>query len=98
MVMEMGIEGWTDGFSRMIWLCTEGTLPEPRVLALFFCRSVTMLGEYFLVGPTEQGRYLAFDDVGQSLPQGPVHRDFLTHRDRWKPMELPELKTLLALG
>lgn len=93
----MKITGMTDGVHKIIFLNTWGRPPEEKELALFFCRSITVLGEYYLAGPGPRGEYLAFDVEGNRLPLGPVHRDVLLHRERYVPMELPPLETLLAL-
>lgn len=93
----MKISAMTDGFHRILILNTGGQIPDRRELALFFTRSITILGNVFLVGPTPTGEYLAFDEEGRGVPLGAVHRDVLKHKKNYRPMELPSLNELLAL-
>lgn len=94
----MKITGMTDGRCRILILDTGGKAPEARLLRLFFCRSITILGEYFLAGPTAAGEYLAFDETGVPMPLGPTHKGFLENPADYCTMELPPLETLLALN
>lgn len=94
----MKIIGMTNGKSRLILLDTGGLAPQPLELALFLCRSITMLGEYYLAGPTATGEYLALNSEGVQVPRGPGHLDFLQHPEDYRPMDLPPLRELLALG
>lgn len=95
--MKMKITGMTEGTHRILILHTDGRAPTQKELALFFTRSITILGEYYLVGPTDTGAHLAFDADGQPVPLSPIHRDFLANGWRYHPMVLSPLEELLAL-
>lgn len=94
----MKISAMTDGSHRVLILDTGGQFPDSRELALFFTRSITILGDVFLAGATPEGEYLAFDGDGRSIPLGPEHRRFLACPHRYTPMKLPPLGELLAFG
>lgn len=96
--MKMKITGLTDGTHRILILDTDGKSLTPKELALFFTRSITILGDVFLAGPDPAGEYLAFNETGRQIPLGAVHRDVLKKPKIYHPMELPTLNALLALG
>lgn len=58
------------GEERVLILNTGGEPPDPKERALFLCRSVTLLGEAYLMGPVDDFRgFLSVDQDG--FPESP---------------------------
>lgn len=65
--------------------------------ALFLCRSITILGEYYLVGSDP------VDEEGKKIPAGEVHREALGaylsgDESHWRRFTVPDIHTLLSLA
>ena len=93
----MKIVGMTDGVHRVMILIPEGGIRSPREIALFFSRSITILGEFFMVGAQ------AADQEGNEIPNQLVHNDayaaFLSgNSPRWRTFPVPTVQQLLALS
>ena len=97
----MKIVGMTDGSRRVLILDTGGSVPAPKEQALFLSRSITMLGEYYLMGPIGKNGFLAVDAEGRDVAPEEAHRGafraFLQGQSSaWKQFPLPEQGELLA--
>ena len=98
----MRIVGITDGHRRVLILDTGGNAPGPREKALFLCRSVTVLGEFYLMGPIGKTGFLTVDAEGREVPAEEIHFDafraFLQGGNEiWKQFPLPEQRELLSM-
>lgn len=86
----MKIVGMTDGTNRLLVL----TANSPRQRALLLCRSITMLGEYYLLNG------IPVDEIGNEIPADTVHRAVLTSDSDspWREFPVPPPGELLSLG
>ena len=93
----MKIVGMTDGIHQVLILVPENHSLHPKDRALFFSRSVTILGEFFVVGSE------AVDAEGHRIPAQPVHlaalNAFFAGTDTlWCSFPIPPLARLLSLS
>lgn len=71
--------------------------PGVQEMGLFLTRSITILGEYYLVRNKKTGTVQAVDAQGQTIPLGEMHRDFLRNPQGWREIPMPDIQELLAL-
>lgn len=71
--------------------------PGLQELGLFLTRSITILGEYYLVRNSTTGAVQAVDALGNPIPLGELHRDFLSKPQNWREIPMPDIRVLLAL-
>ena len=92
----MKIVGMTDGQRRVLLLFTEKISPAWQQRALLLGRSVTILGELYLI----DGQPV--DAAGNRIPWAPAHREALAawqgaKPTPWREFPLPNITELLSL-